>query len=130
MSARWPTPRPSNSRAESARKSMLFAHMMRILKGLGGARDARPFLCSSLPPPNLRKLAKYVGRSPPEGAKLCCVCLARLEYRISAPNPPEMTAEQSTHRTAHSDAPESQPTRALSFATQSKRKQTSFLADF
>lgn len=64
------------SRRERKKVEMLFAHMKRILKldrlrlrGLSGARDEVLLVATAQ---NLRKLAKYVERPPPE-APIACV---------------------------------------------------------
>ena len=66
------------SRRERKKVEMLFAHMKRILKldrlrlrGLSGARDEVLLVATAQ---NLRKLAKYVGRSPPKAPS--CVAYA------------------------------------------------------
>jgi hypothetical protein len=63
------------SRRERKKVEMLFAHMKRILKldrlrlrGLSGARDEVLLVATAQ---NLRKLAKYVGRSPPMAPAAC-----------------------------------------------------------
>jgi hypothetical protein len=63
------------SRRERKKVEMLFAHMKRILKldrlrlrGLSGARDEVLLVATAQ---NLRRLAKYVGRSPPMAPAAC-----------------------------------------------------------
>ena len=63
------------SRRERKKVEMLFAHMKRILKldrlrlrGLSGARDEVLLVATAQ---NLRKLAKYVERSPPMTPAAC-----------------------------------------------------------
>jgi hypothetical protein len=63
------------SRRERKKVEMLFAHMKRILKldrlrlrGLSGARDEVLLVATAQ---NLRKLAKYVERSPPMAPAAC-----------------------------------------------------------
>jgi hypothetical protein len=63
------------SRRERKKVEMLFAHMKRILKldrlrlrGLSGARDEVLLVATAQ---NLRKLAKYIERSPPMAPAAC-----------------------------------------------------------
>ena len=63
------------SRRERKKVEMLFTHMKRIVKldrlrlrGLSGARDEVLLVATAQ---NLRKLAKYVGRSPPMTPAAC-----------------------------------------------------------
>lgn len=69
------TPAFKRSRDERKKVEMAFAHMKRILKldrfrlrGLSGARDEVLLTATAQ---NLRKLARYVGRSPPEIEEHC-----------------------------------------------------------
>ncbi len=80
------------SRRERKKVEMLFAHMKRILKldrlrlrGLSGARDEVLLVATAQ---NLRKLAKYLNDHRRGASRLRCVSLVRVEYRISAADPP------------------------------------------